>query len=188
MLNGFRWPWHYLLMLAQLPHGLGLGGDRCDDAGRFRLFLDEGDLGACRARASCTTFEAGTLSAQVELAWGKCDRAHAREHSHPRAARVHTMFSISRSFALPLSRASLFLLFDDGFPAQHRRQRRARREAARRSSLWRPRCGAWAAPRPSKGPPRRRWAGGLTKGCRDLMHTPGLPPFPGIPGFRSLLQ
>jgi len=37
----------------KLPCGLGIGGDRCDDAGRFRLFLPEEDFGACRSRSSC---------------------------------------------------------------------------------------------------------------------------------------
>ena len=50
----------------QLPHGLGIGGVRCDDPSSFRLWLPEADLDACRCRSSCRTFEAGPLSRAAE--------------------------------------------------------------------------------------------------------------------------
>jgi hypothetical protein len=55
-----------LMMNTQLPHGIGVGGERCDSANQFRLFIPEQDLDQCRCRAACTTFESGSLSAEAE--------------------------------------------------------------------------------------------------------------------------
>jgi len=48
-----------------LPHGIGVGGDRCE-VKNFRLFLPEEDLDQCRCRSNCTTFESGMLSVEAE--------------------------------------------------------------------------------------------------------------------------